>query len=131
MLSAKRDANAAKRFLKKALKARHTQTPRVITVDKHAAYPAAVNELKGEANLSADTELRPIKYLNNIVEQDHRRVKRVVKPGLGFGSFNSARQTLKGYEAMAMIRKGQVEGIDKKDVTEQISFIHTLFGIAA
>ena len=130
-LSAKRDANAAKRFFNKVLKARHTQTPRVITVDKHAAYPAAVNELKGEANLPEDTELRPVKYLNNIVEQDPRRIKRLVKPGLGFGSFNSARRTLKGYEAMAMIRKGQVEGIDQDDVTGQISFIHTLFGIAA
>ena len=131
MLSAKRDAKAAKRFLKKVLKARHTQTPRVITVDKHAAYPAAVNELKEEANLPEDTELRPVKYLNNIVEQDHRRVKKLVKPGLGFGSFNSARRTLKGYEAMAMIRKGQIQGVNKDDVTGQISFIHTLFGIPA
>ena len=103
----------------------------MITVDKQAAYPAAVNELKGEATLPEDTELRPVKYLNNIVEQDPRRIKRLVKPGLGFGSFNSARRTLKGYEAMAMIRKGQVEGIDQDDVTGQISFIHTLFGIAA
>ena len=62
-------------------------------------------------------------------EQDHRRVKRLVKPGLGFGSFNSARWTLKGYEAMAMIHK--IQGVHKDDVTEQISFIHTLFGIAA
>ena len=131
MLSAKRDAKAAKRFLKKVLKARHTQTPRVITVNKHAAYPAAVNELKEEANLPEDTELRPVKYLNNIVEQDHRRVKKLVKPGLGFGSFNSARRTLKGYEAMAMIRKGQIQSVNKDDVTGQISFIHTLFGITA
>ena len=131
MLSAKRDANAAKRFFKKVLKACHTQAPRVITVDKHAAYPAAVNELKGEATLSVDTKLRPVKYLNNIVEQDHRRIKRLVKPGLGFGSFNSARRTLQGYEAMAMIRKGQIQGIDQDNVTGQISFIHTLFGIAA
>jgi len=64
-------------------------------------------------------------------EQDHRRVKRLVKPGLGFGSFNSARRTLKGYEAMAMIHKGQIPGVHKDDVTEQTSFIHTLFGIAA
>ena len=130
LLSAKRDANAAKRFFKKVLKARHTQTPRVITVDKNAAYPAAVKALKGEANLPEDTELRPVKYLNNIVEQDHRRVKRLVKPGLSFGSFNSARRTLNGYEAMAMIRKGQIQGVNKNDVTGQISFIHTLFGIA-
>ena len=60
----------------------------------HAAYPAAVNELKEEANLPEDTELRQVKYLNNIIEQDPRRVKKLVKPGLDFGSFNSARRTL-------------------------------------
>ena len=131
MLSAKRDAKAAKRFLKKVLKARHTQTPRVINVDKNAAYPPAVDDLKAEAHRSETTELRPIKYLKNRVEQDHRRIKRLVKPGLGFGSFNSARRTLKGYEAMAMIRKGQIKDIDREDVTGQISFIHKIFGIAA
>ena len=77
--------------------------PRVINVDKNAAYPPAVKELKSEETLSADTELRPVKYLNNRVEQDHRRIKGLVNPGLGFGSFNTARSTLKGYEAMAMI----------------------------
>ena len=81
--------------------------------------------------LTEDTELRPVKYLNNLVEQDHRRLKRLVKPGLGFGSFNSARRTLKGYEAMAMIRKGQIKAIDREDVTGPISFIHKRFGIAA
>ena len=131
MLSAKRDTKAAKRFLKKALKARHTQTPRVINVDKHAAYPPAVDELKKEETLTEDTELRPIKYLNNLIEQDHRRIKRLVKPGLGFDSFNTARRTLKGYEAMAMIRKGQIKDIDRDNVTGQISFIHKIFGLAA
>lgn len=131
MLSAKRDAKAAKRFLKKALKASHTSTPRVINVDKNAAYPSAVDDLKAEEMLSEDTELRPVKYLNNMIEQDHRRIKRLVKPGLGFGSFNTARRTFQGYEAMAMIRKGQIEDIDRKDVIGQISFIHEIFGIAA
>ncbi|MBE7385749.1 MAG: IS6 family transposase [Leptolyngbya sp. SIO1E4] len=131
MLSAKRDAKAAKRFLKKALKAGHTQTPRVINVDKNAAYPPAVDDLKAETHLSETTKLRPVKYLNNRIEQDHRRLKRLVKPGLGFGSFNTARRTLKGYEAMAMIRKGQIKDIDRDDVTGQISFIHEIFGIAA
>jgi transposase-like protein len=131
MLSAKRNAKAAKRFFKKVLKADHTQTPRVINVDKNAAYPPAVDELKTKAKLSEDTELRPVKYLNNMIEQDHRRIKRLVKPGLGFGSFNTARRTLKGYEAMAMIRKGQLQTVDKADVTGQISFIHQIFGIAA
>ena len=131
MLSAKRDAKAAKRFLKQALKARHTQTPRVINVDKNAAYPPAVDELKKEENLSEDSELRPVKYLNNMIEQDHRRIKCLVKPGLGFGSFKMARRTLRGYEAMAMIRKGPIQGIDRDDVTGQIAFIHEIFGIAA
>ena len=131
MLSAKRDAKAAKRFLKKALKVRHTQTPRVINVDKNAAYPPAVDELKKEESLTEDTELRPVKYLNNMIEQDHRRLKRLVKPGLGFGSFHTARRTLKGYEAMAMIRKGQIKDIDRDDVTGQISFIYEIFGLAA
>ena len=105
--------------------------PRVINVDKNAAYPPAIDNLKAEKDLSEATELRPIKYRNNRVEQDHRRIKRLVKPGLGFGSFHTAQRTLKGYEAMAMIRKGQVEGIDRDNVTGQISFIHKLFGIAA
>lgn len=72
-----------------------------------------------------------MKYLNNRIEQDHRRIKRLVKPGLGFGSFNTARRTLKGYEAMAMIRKGQIQTVGRKDVTGQIAFIHKIFGIAA
>jgi transposase-like protein len=131
MLSAKRDAKAAKRFLKKALQARHTSTPRVINVDKNAAYPAAMDDLKTEKALPEETELRPVKYLNNLIEQDHRRIKRLVKPGLGFGSFHTARRTLKGYEAMAMIRKGQIQNVDRDNVTGQISFIHQIFGIAA
>lgn len=131
LLSAKRDAKAAKRFLKKVLKARHTQTPRVINVDKNAAYPPAVEALKTEESLPEESDLRPVKYLNNLVEQDHRNIKRLTNPGLGFGSFNTARRTLQGYEAMAMIRKGQIEGIDRDDVTGQISFIHEIFGIAA
>ena len=105
MLSAKRDAKAAKRFLKKVLNAPHTVAPRVVTVDKNAAYPPAIDELKKDEALPKTTETRQVKYLKNIVEQDHRFIKRRVKPGLGFSSFNTARRTLKGYEAMNMIRK--------------------------
>ncbi|MBD1997338.1 IS6 family transposase [Leptolyngbya sp. FACHB-541] len=112
MLSAKRDGKAAARFFRKVLGAKHTQTPRVITVDKNAAYPVAVDELKQDKTLKAETELRQSKYLNNIIEQDHRNVKRIVKPMMGFRSFNTARRTLRGIEAMAMIRKGQVKGIN-------------------
>ncbi len=105
MLSAKRDAAAAKRFFCKALKACHTQAPRVITVDKNAAYPKAIDELKTKKELPQSVELQQRKYLNNMVEQDHRSIKRLVKPGMGFGSFNTQGRTIKGYEIMNQMRK--------------------------
>src|ERR671921_1136024 len=111
LLSAKRDATAAKRFFRKALGQPHTGKPCTMTVDKNAAYPAAVTAMKRDRELWRFSRLRQVKYLNNIVEQDHRRIKRLVRPGLGFGSFQTARRTLAGYEAMAMIRKGQVRTI--------------------
>src|SRR6266567_70939 len=78
LLSANRDAAAAKRFFRKALGQPHTVTPRTITVDKNAAYPAAVTAMKRDRELWRFSRLRQIKYLNNIVEQDHRRIKRLV-----------------------------------------------------
>ncbi len=131
MLSAKRDGKAAARFFRKVLRAKHTQMPRVITVDKNAAYPVAVNELKQEKTLKAETELRQSKYLNNLIEQDHRNIKRIVKPMMGFQSFNTASRTLRGIEAMAMIRKGQVKGINQGDSVSQARFINELLGVTA
>jgi transposase-like protein len=113
MLSAKRDGKAAARFFRKVLKAEHTQKPRVITVDKNAAYPVAIEALKADETISAEVKLRQSKYLNNVIEQDHRNIKRLTKPMMGFGSFHRARRTLKGIEAMSMIRKGQVKGISQ------------------
>ena len=77
------------------------------------------------------SRLRQCKYLNNIVEQDHRRIKRLVRPGLGFGSLPTAKRTLAGFEAMAMIRKGQVHNIEGHDIQAQASFIAGIFRIAA
>ena len=119
LLSAKRDAEAAKRFFRKALAQPHTVNPRTITVDKNAAYPKAATEMKKDGELWRRSRLRQVKYLNNIVEQDHRRVKRLTGPGLGFGGFWTARRTLAGYEAMAMIRKGQVRNISGNDIRAQ------------
>ncbi len=130
LLSAKRDAAAAERFLRKTLNASHTQTPRVINVDKNAAYPPAADELKADEQLPEMAELRQVKYLNNLIEQDHHFIKRLTKPGMGFASFNSARRTLRGMEAMNMIRKGQVQGVDKGDVRAQIEFVSQVFGVA-
>ena len=84
LLSARRDAVAAKRFFRKALAQPHTVTPRTITVDKNPAYPKAAAEMKRAGDLWRFSRLRQCKYLNNIVEQDHRRIKRLVRPGLGF-----------------------------------------------
>ena len=131
LLSATRDTSAAKRFFAKALGAAHTVTPRVITVDKNAAYPKALTELKAAGVVPATCELRQVKYLNNWVEQDHRFIKRLVKPGLGFFSFETAWRTLQGYEVMHMIRKGQVNGVGKGDSRRQARFIASLFGVAA
>jgi transposase-like protein len=131
MLSAKRDGKAAARFFRKVLKAQHTQTPCVVTVDKNAAYPVAMDKLKADETIAQETELRQIKYLNNIIEQDHRNIKRIVKPMMGFKSFHSARRTLSGIEAMNMIRKGQAKGIRKGDSVSQVKFIEELFGISA
>lgn len=93
---------------KKVLNASHTIEPRAITVDKNAANPRAIADLKQNDALPKSTETRQSKYLNNTVDQDHRFIKWRSNLGLGFGSFNTARQTLKGYEAMNMIRQGQV-----------------------
>ena len=87
MLSAKRNRTAAKRVFKKALSSYHNQIPKVITVDKNPAYPPAIGKLKNEKNLFKNVEIRQVRYLNNIIEQDHRSIKRIVNPMLGFQSF--------------------------------------------
>ena len=116
LLSARRDTAAAKRFFRKALGQPHTVNPRTITVDKNPAYPRAVAEMKEDGELWRHSRLRQVKYLNNIVEQDHRRIKRLIRLGLGFGSVWTARRTLAGYEVMAMMRKGQVRRIGGRDM---------------
>jgi transposase, IS6 family len=105
--------------------------PRTTTVDKNAAYSKAVAAMKRNGELWRRSRLRQVKYLNNIVEHDHRRVKRLISPGLGFGSFRTARPTLAGYEAMAMIRKRQVPNIGGNDIRARARFIAELFKVAA
>jgi len=131
MLSAKRDARAAKRFFYKMLKTPSHSSPRVINVDKNQAYPPAVEQLKEEGTIPNRTQLRQCKYLNNLIEQDHRFIKRRVNAGLGFFSFKTAGRTIKGYEAMQMVRKGQIEGVAKGDVEGQVRFVESLFKVAA
>ncbi|EJS46578.1 hypothetical protein ICG_05653 [Bacillus cereus BAG1X1-3] len=85
-LSESRDKQAAKRFFKKALAASHICKPRVITVDKNPAYPVVIQELKEEKRMPEGIQIRQVRYLNNIVEQDHRFIKRRVRSMLGFKS---------------------------------------------
>jgi transposase-like protein len=138
MLSAKRDGKAAARFFRKVLQGQHPQAPRVsryagleaLTVDKNAVYPVAVEALKQDETIE-ETELRQSKYLNNIVEQDHRTTKRIGKPRMELKTFNTARRTLSGIEGMNPICKGQVKGIEPENIVSQVKFIEALFGITA
>jgi hypothetical protein len=131
LLSTKRDAAAAKRFFRKALRQSHTVNPRAITVDKNAAYPIATKAMKRTGELWPLAKLLQVKFLNNIVEQDHRRIKRLVRPGLRFKSFTTASRAIAGYEAMAVLRKGQVVHAPANDMGAQRDFIAVLFGTAA
>lgn len=131
MLSPARDAVFAKRFFRKALRARHTVPPRVINVDRNPSYPKAVNKLQTKGTLPKECQLRPVKYLNNLIEQDPRFIKRRTNPGMGFWSFDTAWRTVQGYEAMHQLRKGQVTGTQKGDIKSQVRFVSAAFGLAA
>jgi len=117
LLTAKRDKAAAMRFFKKAIDS--SDMPEKVTMDKSGANKAAIDQIIKDNDTSI--VVRQIKYLNNIVEQDHRAVKRITKPMLGFKSFQSAKSILAGIELMHMIRKGQMmmEGADEMSFAEQ------------
>ena len=129
LLSAKRDAAAAKRFLQKALRSPGHPRPRVINVDGNPSYPKVITELKKTRELGKRCRCRPVRYLNNIVEQDHRAIKRRVRASQGFRAFHSAWRMLQGIETMNMIRKGQVRWLPKNDIAGQAAFIGRLFGL--
>jgi len=115
LLTAKRDKKAALRFLKKAV--RRNCEPEKITLDKSGANKAAADAYnEGREN---PAEVRQIKYLNNIVEQDQRGVKRVTKPMMGFKEFHSAQKTLAGIELWRMIKKGQMKNSENMTACEQ------------
>ncbi len=150
LLSSTRDADAAKQFFLKALQPSASSAsqsngigeaktvssqacqpvPRVINVDKNAAYPKAIAELKTAGALPELVELRQVKYLNTMIEQDHRFIKRLTNPGMGFFSFETAWRTLRGFEMMNMMRKGQVQGVAKGNVRGQVALVAKLFGVS-
>jgi transposase, IS6 family len=131
LLMARRDTAAAKRFLVKAMEASGSAMPRVMNVDGNPAYPAAVEALKAEGSLPRRVQLRQCKYLNNVIEQDHRNVKKRAWLAKGYGSFQSAWRTLQGIETIHMIRKGRVRWLAAHDAAGEALFIAALFGLSA
>ena len=105
LLRAYRDLVAARRFFERAIELHGV--PKTITIDKSGANTAAIEAMRADSG--ADIGLRQSNYLNNIVEQDHRAIKRIVRPMLGFKSFRCASSLLAGIETMHMIKKGQLD----------------------
>ncbi|MEB0165307.1 IS6 family transposase, partial [Glaciimonas sp. CA11.2] len=117
LLTAKRDKSAAMRFFRKAML--DNGVPEKVTMDKSGANKSAIDTINFEHENAII--VHQIKYLNNIVEQDHRAIKRITKPMLGFKSFCSARVILAGIEIMHMISKGQfcMSGAENLSVSQQ------------
>jgi transposase-like protein len=129
VLSSTRDIIAAKRFFKQAISNSATK-PKTITTDKHHSYIKAISQLKTQKILPKALVHRQCKYLNNIVESDHRRIKRITNPILGFKTINSAKRCIAGIEAMAMMVKKQTHYL-KLSILEQVQFVKRLFNVYA
>jgi transposase-like protein len=116
LLTATRDTKAALRFLRKALK--ENGNPSLVNIDQRGANHAGLKQLNRDNK--PRIKIRQCQYLNNIIEQDHRRIKRLTRPMLGFKSFYAAQRTLGGIEVLAMIKKGQrnTSAGDKKSPAE-------------
>ena len=105
LLTATRDQKAASRFLRKAIN--ENGKPSLVNIDQSGANNAGLKQVNRDNKTRI--KIRQCKYLNNIIEQDHRRIKRLTRPMLGFKNFHAAQRTLAGIEMMTMIRKGQMK----------------------
>jgi IS6 family transposase len=123
--------DSAKRLFRKALGDQSHPQPRAINTDLAPIYSSAIPDSKKEGTLRNRCRHRPVQYLNNILEQDHRAIKRRVNAKQGFREFQAARRTIQGYEAVHMIRKGQGRWVAGDDLLRQIQFIDNLFDLAA
>jgi len=123
LLCAHRDYAAARRFFERAIDLHGI--PEKITIDKSGANTAAIEGIR--ADPGADLETRQSKYLNNLIEQDHRAVKRVVRPMLGFKNFRCARALIAGIETMHMIKKGQLAEIKDRPSSAADKFYSLAF----
>ena len=130
-LSPKRDACSATLFLKRTLSTlRNREHPSVINTDKAPSYGQAIKRLKKVGKLKPQVEHRQVKYLNNRVEADHGKLKRLLKPTLGFKSLRTARATLKGFETMRMLKKGQGRTYQSQEgIRGEVRMIERAFGL--
>jgi len=132
-LSPTRNANAAKRFLGKALNGlMEWENPEVINTDKAPTYGIAISELKAEGKCPPDTVHRQVKYLNNVVEADHGQLKQLIRPVRGFKTMKTSYATIKGFEVMRALRKGQAAIFNlTRDVKGEARIVERAFGIGS
>lgn len=128
-LSKTRNQKAAKLFLGKLSRLRRSAEPRTLTVDRHPSYPAALSQLQSEGKY-LNVELRQSKYLNNIIEQDHRRIKWKTRHSMGYFSYKTAFNTIRGIETMHMLFKGQLYHLMDKSSLSIKKFINRQFGLS-
>jgi IS6 family transposase len=131
-LSPTRNTKAAKRFLGKALQGlKDWEKPRVINTDKAPTY-AALAELKAEGKCPKDMRHRQMKYLNNIIEADHGKLKQLIRPVRGFKTLKTAYATIKGFEVMRALRKGQAAIFNiTRDIRGEARLVERAFGLGA
>lgn len=113
------------------MRAEHRPLTFSISVDKNAAYPEAFSTSQEERVVRQDGKLRRVKYLNNVIEQDHRFVKKKARASQCFKRFHTAERPLEGIESVNMMRKGQIKRLDGKDSAGQAKFVERLFWVAA
>ena len=130
-LSATRNTKAAKRFLGKALRGmKDWELPEVLNTDKAPTYAAAIAELKAEGKCTNETRHRQVKYLNNVVEADHGKLKLLIRPVRGFKTLKTAYATIKGFEVMRALRKGQAGIFALQDgIVGEARIVERAFGL--
>jgi hypothetical protein len=108
------------------------EKPRVINTDKAPTYAAAITDLKAEGKCPEDTLHRQVKYLNNIVEADHGKLKQLIRPVRRFKTLKTAYATIKGFEVMRALRKGQAAAFNlTRDICGEARLIERAFGLGA
>ena len=129
-LCSRRKTQSAYRFLSKIFNnVKKWQIPKIINTDKAPTYGCALSRLKQEGKCPESLEHRQIKYKNNVIECDHGKLKRIIKPMLGFKSMKTAYATIKGIEVMRALRKGQASLFYQGHALGDVYLVNRVFGI--